>query len=290
MASKRNLSMSRREFLKAGVAGAALCTAGSLQASTPPKSKGKIPIALQLYSVRQDCARDLPAVIQAVGKMGYRGVEFAGYHNRSAKELRKMLDDNGLKCCGTHTGLNTLLGDQLAPTIEFNKILGNKFLIVPGLPRENTNSVQAWLDTAKLFNELAEKAKPHEMLVGYHNHSMEFGPMDGKLPWDLFFGNTKKEVVMQLDSGNAMHGGGDPLVFLKRYPGRALTVHLKEFSKKNPKALIGEGDMKWNEFLKTCEEVGGTEWFIVEYESDAHPPLVSVDRCLENLRIIYSHL
>jgi sugar phosphate isomerase/epimerase len=101
--------------------------------------------------------------------MGYVGVEFAGYYDRSADQLRKMLDDNGLVCCGTHTGLDTLLGDKLQPTIEFNKTLGNKYLVVPSLPEKYTASRQAWLDTAKVFNELAEKVKPHGMLVGYHN-------------------------------------------------------------------------------------------------------------------------
>jgi len=77
----------------------------------------RIPIALQLYSVRQDCAKDLPGTLAAVAKMGYDGVEFAGYHGRSAAELRKMCDDLGLKVAGTHIGLDTLLGDQINATI-----------------------------------------------------------------------------------------------------------------------------------------------------------------------------
>ena len=95
--------------------------------------KKKIPIGLQLYSVRTECARDLPGTISAVGKMGYKAVEFAGYYNRDAKTLRKLLDDAGLKCCGTHIGLETLLGDNLSKTVEFNQTLGNQFHIVPGL-------------------------------------------------------------------------------------------------------------------------------------------------------------
>ena len=95
---------SRRDLLKLGLGAAAVCTTGvNLFAA----DKKKIPIGLQLYSVRNDCQKDLPAVIQAVAKMGYQGVEFAGYYGRKADELRKLLDDNGLKCCGTHTGLNT---------------------------------------------------------------------------------------------------------------------------------------------------------------------------------------
>jgi sugar phosphate isomerase/epimerase len=244
----------------------------------------KIPIGLELYSVREDCARDLPGTLAAVARMGYEGVEFAGYHNRSAKELRQMLDDLGLKCCGTHTGFNTLMGDELPRTIEFNQTLGNRFLIVPGLPEERRNSRAAWLETARLMNEAAERAAPAGMRVGYHNHGVEFQPIDGELPWDLFFANTRPEVVMQLDFGNALHGGGDPIPYVERYPGRATTVHLKEYSATNDKALIGEGDVDWQRLFNLCETKGGTEWYIVEHETYAYPPLECVDRCLQAVR------
>jgi len=243
-----------------------------------------IPIGLQLYSVRKDCASDLPGTIAAVAEMGYAGVEFAGYYDYEAPELRKLLDEAGLKCCGTHISLDTLLGEELERTIEFNQILGNRFLIVPGLPEERRNSRAAWQETARLFSELAEKVKPHNMRVGYHNHMVEFQPMEGEMPWDTFFGNTSPEVVMQMDTGNALHGGGDPVHFLKRYPGRAATVHLKEYSTTNDSALIGEGDIDWDEVFNVCETIGGTEWYIVEQESYAYPPLECVKRCLENLR------
>ena len=216
--------------------------------------------------------------------MGYEGVEFAGYYDRSAKDMRKLLDDNGLKCCGTHTQLDTLLGDNLAKTIEYNKTIGNKYLIVPGLSGKYNSSHQAWLDTAKLFNELAEKVKPEGMLVGYHNHSTEFKAMDGELPWDTFYGNTTEDVVMQLDVGNAIHGGVDPLPYIYRYPGRAITVHVKEFSKTNNKALVGEGDVNWRAIGALCRAVGKTEWYIIEQESYAGTPLECVDKCLKNVR------
>ena len=114
--------------------------------------------------------------------------------------------------------------------------------------------------------------------------SVEFKELDGEKPWDTFFGNTRKDVVMQLDTGNAMHGGADPLPYLKKYPGRALTVHLKAFSKKDPKALIGEDDLDWKAIFEACETIGGTRWYIVEQESYAFPPLECVKRCLDNLR------
>lgn len=244
----------------------------------------RIPIVLQLYSVREDCARDLPGVLSAVAKMGYEGVEFAGYYNYDAPALKKMLDDLGLKVAGAHVRLDTLLGPELERSVAFHRALGNRFLIVPGFPPDRRSSRAAWLETARLMNEIAERLRPYGMRTGYHNHHIEFQPMEGELPWDTFFGNTNPEVVMQFDTGNALHGGGDAPTFLKRYPGRATTVHLKEYSKTNDKALIGEGDVPWDEVFRLCEGEGGTEWYIVEQESYAYPPLACVERCLQNLK------
>ena len=274
--------ITKREFLKLGVTG--FLTACTGCKSKKVKSKKRIPVGVQLYSVRHECAKDLPGTIKAVAKMGYKGVEFAGYYGRDAKTLRKLLDDTGLVCCGTHTGIDTLLGEELPKTIEFNRTIGNKYLIVPGLPEKYRSSRKAWQETAKLFNELSDKVKPHGMQVGYHNHNIEFRPLDGEMPWDTFFGNTKKEVIMQFDTGNAMGGGGDPVVFLKRYPGRATTVHLKAFSKSKPNAIIGDDELPWQEIFQICETIGQTKWYIVEYESDAYPPLVSIEKCLEAMR------
>jgi sugar phosphate isomerase/epimerase len=244
----------------------------------------RIPIGLQLYSVRDDCARDLPGTLAAVAKMGYEGVEFAGYYDRSAAELRKMLDDLGLKCCGTHTGLQTLLGEAFSGTVEFNQILGNKYLVVSWLPEEHTNSRAAWLETAKIFNQVAVNLNPFGLLCGYHNHHTEFTPMEGEMPWDMFFGNTSAEVIMQIDLGNCLHGGADPVQFLERYPGRATTVHLKEYKSGWDQALIGEGDVRWQDVFRLCETAGKTDWYIVEQESYAYPPLECVDRCLQALK------
>jgi sugar phosphate isomerase/epimerase len=244
----------------------------------------RIPIAVQLYSVRLECAKDLPGTLAGIAKMGYGGVEFAGYHNRTAAELRKMLDDNRLRCAGTHIDLATLLGDNLQKTIGFNRILGNKLLIVPSLPPKNTTTREGWLEMAKTFDDVAEKVKSHDMRVGYHNHNIEFKPLGGELPWDTFFGHTRKEVVMQVDVGNALEGGADPVAFLKRYPGRAASIHVKEYSKSNPKALVGQGDVNWKEIFQFLEKTGGTEWYIVEYEAQGVPPMEAIAACLENLR------
>jgi sugar phosphate isomerase/epimerase len=89
---------------------------------------------------------------------------------------------------------------------------------------------------------------------------------------------------MQYDIGNSIHGGADPIAILKRFPARTTTIHLKEYSKTNPNALTGEGDVPWKEVFRLCEEQGGTKWYIVEQESYAVTPLEAVALCLQNLR------
>jgi sugar phosphate isomerase/epimerase len=249
----------------------------------------RIPIALELYSVRNDLDKDVRGTLKAVAEMGYEGVEFAGPPKHPAELLRSLLDEFKLKCCGWHTPFALVQDDKLDQTVQFNKVIGNRFVIIPGVPAK----VRAdWLRHAEFFNRLAGKLAPHGMVTGYHNHHVEFTPLEGELPWDTVFKNTKKEVVMQLDTGNALFGGGDLVAILKKYPGRATTVHLKPYSKKagaqDPRQgfrpLIGEDDVPWAEIFRLCETISGTEWYIVEYESDAFAPLEAVKRCLQALK------
>ena len=197
--------------------------------------------------------------------------------------LKKMLDETGLKCCGTHIGLNTLLWDELDKTVAFNLELGNKYLVVPSLPKEMRESKDGWYKAAENFNEIAEKIRDKGLLCGYHNHNIEFRELDGEMPWEILLNNTE-DVIMQLDTGNAYHGGADPVELLGKCAGRGVTVHLKEFSSTNDKALIGEGDTDWQKVFELVENAGKTEWYIVEQESYAYEPLECIAKCRENLR------
>jgi sugar phosphate isomerase/epimerase len=252
----------------------------------------KVPIALELYSVRHDLEKDTRGTLKAVAEMGYEGVEFAGGTKATGEELRGYLDEFGLVCCGWHTPISAVQDSTLEQTITLNKTVGNPNIIIPGLPGEMTRTRADWLKTAQFFNALAAKLAPHGMATGYHNHHVEFQALDGELPWDTFFGNTNKEVIMQLDTGNAIYGGAEILSILEKYPHRAITVHLKPYShtaaKENPhhgfRPVIGEDEVPWDTVFHLCETIGDTQWYIVEYESDAYPPLEAVERCLKNLR------
>jgi sugar phosphate isomerase/epimerase len=279
MKSSPPFKMPRRDFL--GAIGAAGLTvgAGLPVLAADASGAGKIPVGLELYSVRDQCRQDLPGTLVAVAKMGYKGVEFAGYWGRSAKELRKMLDDNGIVACGTHTPYESVIGDKLKETIEFNKTIGNKFLIVPSM---SADSKQEWLDRAKLFNELADKVKPEGMAVGYHAHAHDFKKYDGETAWDLFFGNTRPEVIMQLDTSNCADAGMDPVVILKKYPGRVRTIHIKAHGG-GAEAVIGEDKLDWKSIFAFCEGPGKTEWYVVEHET-SRDPLDAVKRSFEALK------
>ena len=271
--------LNRREFLwRTSLAAGAALSLGVSQAGMAADRR-KIPFGVQLYSLREQCRTDLPGMLAAVSKIGFKGVEFAGYHGRSAKELRQMLDANGLVACGTHTPYESVLGDRLKETIEFNRTIGNRFLIVPSM---SAKSKAEWLEKAKLFNELAARVKPEGMFVGYHAHAHDFEKFDGETAWDLFFGNTRTEVIMQLDTSNCCDGGADPLAVLRRYPGRARSIHVKA-NGAGPEAVVGEDKVNWPEVFAFCETRGGTQWYVLEHET-SKDPLDAVKRSFDALK------
>jgi sugar phosphate isomerase/epimerase len=210
-------------------------------------------------------------VLAKIAKIGYHGVEFAGYYGHSAQDIKKILDDNGLKAAGTHIGLETLMGDQLPKTIEFNHTIGNKNLIVPSLAQKYRSSVAAWKDTAKLFSEIAAKVKPEGFTVGYHNHNLEFEKLEGEIPFDVFYGAASPDVKVQLDIGHASRAGANVVDVIHRYKGRIISVHVKEYSPKNDNAVLGDPGsvIPWKNVFKALQASPGLEWYISEEEGRA---------------------
>jgi sugar phosphate isomerase/epimerase len=273
--------ISRREFVRRsalGTAGVAVGLAVSKESSLLAAQK-KIPVGLQLYSIREQCQKDLAGMLSTVSKIGYKGVEFAGYYGHDAKAIRKMLDDNGLVCCGTHTPYESVQPNKLKETVEFNRTIGNRFLIIPWMEGKTK---QDWVAKAKEFNVLADKVKGEGMYVGYHAHAHDFTMFEGVTAWDLFFGGTNAEVVMQLDTSNCREGGADPVAVLRKYPGRARTIHLKA-SGGGPDSVIGEDKVNWSEVFAFCEGPGKTEWYILEHES-GKDPVDAVTRSFASLK------
>jgi sugar phosphate isomerase/epimerase len=266
--------MDRRTFFRT-TAGAAIFGAVAERALFAAQNYGgkKVPIALQLYTVGADLRRDMAGTLAQVAKLGYKGVEFAGFNNVAAADIKKMLADNGLQCVGCHTGLNTLQGDEFQKTVDFNKAIGNPRLIAPSLPGSYTSSRKAIEDAADIFNGLAEKLKPLGMKTGFHCHPGEFRDVEGATVWDIFFTRANKDVIMQCDLGHMGTGKADQVAYMTKYPGRAQTVHVKPA---NAAPLLGDpaDTNKWPEIFKACESVGGTEWYIVEYDGGSMDKVV----------------
>lgn len=269
--------LSRREFLKLSAAGLATVALAWQFAPLARAAGGKIPIGLQLWPLKKQCEADLPAVIDALGKMGYQGIEYApfGYLNRKPGELVNMMKASGVVCCGSHVKFTTL-EQNFQETVEFNQALGNKLLIVASVPKERGATKQGWLDVVKFFNETSDKLKPSGMSLAYHAHPPDFKPIEGAVPWDLVFENANRDLVMQLDTGNCQEGGGDPVAVLKKYLPRARTIHLREFGGPAD-AVIGGGEMRWKEIFALCE-TGVTEWYVVDHDRPSPDPLGNLKR------------
>jgi len=260
-----------------------------------------IPLALQLYSVKDEAAADLADVIAQAGDWGFDGVEFAGYHGHSASQVRTMLDAAGLQCAGAHVPIDQLEGEAVGATAEFHLAIGCPYLIVPWLPGDRRDSVEACKRTADLFNEIARSLVPHGLRAGFHCHAIDCKPLPDapdKTPWSLLGELTGEAFIMQYDTANGLEGSGDAVAPVLANPGRGVSTHLKEYkvgATDDPEtghgqAVIGEGSVPWADVFAACEKPvdqggAGTRWYVVEQEG--HPtlnPMNAAKRGLDNLR------
>jgi sugar phosphate isomerase/epimerase len=249
----------------------------------------KAPIGLQLFAVRGECRKDLPATLRSVRELGYQAVEPWGYNGdkvewmgRPAKELRLLLDDAGLACCGMHLSTAALLGDNLARTIELNQTLGNRFCIV-AMDKARMSSEPGIAELADILAATAAALGPLNMATGYHAHAFDFERVGGRTAWDNLFSRTAADIIMQLDIGNCASGGGDPVGILRKFPGRARSVHLKDFGGPDG-SVIGEGQADWKEIFRLVETSQNTEWFVVEEGSQDGTGFDIPRRSLEALK------
>ena len=244
----------------------------------------KIPVALQMYTVREEQAKDFVGTLRKVRQIGYEAVEFAGTGGMAAKDLRAVLDDLGLKACGIHIGVDALT-KTLDETIEYNLAIANPFLVCPGIPEEMRNSAEAWRKTARIFDEAGAKARQHGLLVGYHNHNIEFQKFDGQYGLDILLKNSGRgNVSSELDVFWAKFGGVAPAAYMKTQPGRIALLHLKDMAKDEKSfAEVGEGILDFKAIFAEAERAG-VQAYIVEQDTCARPPLESVKISLDNLK------
>jgi sugar phosphate isomerase/epimerase len=276
---------SRREFIGLGGSVAVAALFGrTVRAAAPPWKR--LPIGTQLWCVRKQLATDIPGTLAQLAAAGFDGVELENAFGKPGTEWRKHLDANKLKACGFHHTLQELQGDKLAATIEFNQAIGNDKLIIRSLAPDVYKSADLLKKTADAVNEAAERVKPHRMRVGYHNHTTDFNKIDGEYWWNAFADKTAKNVILQLDTGNAseLPGGVRLADLVRRNAGRTVSMHVKPFSTKNPNAYIGSDELDWPGIMTAAETVGGLEWYIVEYEKEGVPPVEALKANLDGLK------
>ncbi len=277
----QNSSFSRRSFL---------ATAASAAVAPSVFGKKKIPVGIELYSVRTEMAKDIFAPVKAVAKMGYEGVEFYGPYMSwtldQAKEMRKLMDDLKIKCYSTHNGSDSFTDSKISTAIQLNSILGSKYIVMASAGR--VVGADGWKKVAETLTSSAEKVKGAGLKVGFHNHATEWKPVDGQKPIEILAKNTPPSVMLQLDVGTTVEAGNDPVAWIKANPGRFNSIHCKDYSKeKGYKVLFGEGASPWKEIFKAVEKKGGIEFYLIEQEGYDLPPYEVAEKCLANFKKIH---
>ena len=239
-------------------------------------------IALQLYTVRDETARDFKSTLHRVAEIGYTAVEFAGYGNLSSKDMATLLADTGLHAIGSHVTLPALEKDFDG---EINSCLdlGCPLLVVPSVA-EKWRTGQGTKDLCKILNAYGRLAQTHGITLVYHNHDFEFRPdVAGKLMIDTLVAGTDPALLkLELDVFWAAFAGVAPIGFISKYAERVVALHLKDMTPNHTFTEVGDGILDIASYAKAAQ-AGGTKYFIVENDRPGIPPLESACRSFENI-------
>jgi sugar phosphate isomerase/epimerase len=301
------MNSSRRSFLRNSAFGLGALAFASPALQSLAAVKYKKLVGVQLYSVRDDMRKDPQATLNALAEMGYKYVEHANYVNRKfygweAKEFRKRLDDLGIKMPSGHTVMGKAHWDDAKNdftdlwkyTVEDAAVLGQELVISPSIDmgiRKDKNLLLKYMD---IFNKSGELCNKFGMRFGYHNHDFEFSEkLEGELLYDIMLNNTDpKLVAQQLDIGNMINGGGVPAEVMKKFPGRFVSMHVKDevpakTGHEHFESTIlgkGSGQIDVQALVKLGDKEGGTKHFIIEQE--AYQGLQPLDCMKENIAIM----
>ena len=271
-------SLSRRTFL--ALAGAVPFAVHGRAANNTP------PVGLELYTVRDALQKDLMGTVRAVAKMGYTLVEFySPYYQwtpQQARDVRKLLDDLGVRCLSTHNSSDALAPSGLQKAIDLNQAIGSKYIVMasPG----DVTGPDGWRAVADRLNAASERLAPLGMAAGYHNHGPEWKPLAGKRPMDILAASTTKNVALQFDVGTCVAAGADPVAWITANPGRIKSMHCKDWAPgRNYGVLFGEGVSPWAKIFEAAESTGGIEYYLIEQEEGpADEQLKCAAGCLAN--------
>ena len=246
-----------------------------------------LPIALQVYSVREDAQNDFKGTMQRIKDMGYEGVELAGLYGKSGAEIKAVLEEVGLALVSAHVAVEDLQKD--AVLAEYAS-MGLKWIAIPWMNVEANEDGAA--NAVETIREIAVRCKEHGMQLLYHNHDFEFQKVNGEYILDRFYREVPEDLLKtELDTCWVNVGGENPAAYIKKYAGRVPVLHLKDFigqksenmydlirsedeavsteeAKKNcafEYRPLGLGLQKVDELLQAAEEAG-TQWLIVEQD------------------------
>lgn len=242
----------------------------------------KLPVAIQLYSVRDAMEKDFAGTLKKIAGLGYKGVEFAGFGGFPAVQMKELLGELGLIPVGSHTSMASLQGN-LDEIIEYNLTIGNKYIICPFNKYESKDD---YISAAKFYDECGKKIRAFGLELLYHNHDFEFTKYDGEYGLDIIFKNVKPENVgAELDLGWIFYTGIDPAAFLKNFKKRCPLVHIKDFMSIGEKTFteIGNGLVDVKGIAAAAVEAG-VEWLIVEQDVSNSTPMESARINLENMK------
>jgi sugar phosphate isomerase/epimerase len=248
--------MNRRSFvhsLTASIAGASLL----------PRLRGAVTrldrVGLELYAVRDAMSRDPEGTLAAVRAMGYTDVELLWSMNnfgRTPRQVRATLDQVGLRAPSAHIAPETILKDW-DKSLETAKLLGHDYLIVPSFSTEASNTLDKWRHWADQFNSAGAVARKSNIWLAFHNEAEHMKPIDGVTPYDLFIDRTDPAAVrLQLDTGNMVMGGGDPLRYLEKYRARYWSFHIKDIvADRSKDTELGKGTVDIRRILAAVPDV-----------------------------------
>lgn len=248
----------------------------------------QIPIAVQVYSVRQEAEADFAGTMKRLAQMGYDGVELAGLYGKTAEEIGSVLKENGLTAVSAHVPVEEFEKD-LEGTLNTYAALGCKWLAIPWLGEDRRFGAERYEETLKLIGEIAEGCKKRGMQLLYHNHDFEFQKtLEGVYHLDQLYLDVPADVLgTELDMCWVTVGGAEPCGYLKKYAGRCPLVHMKDFRRENGEVVLvplGDGEVEVQAIAQTAIE-GGAQWFVIEQDDHVHgEPMADMEKNIQVLK------
>ncbi len=234
-------------------------------------------IGVQLYTVRSEMAKDFEGSLQKVAAIGYREVEFAGYYNKTPKDVKTILDRYGLTAPAAHAPLRDIQ-TRIGPTIEAAKAIGHQFLICPYLEDKDRRTLDDYKRHAETFNKAGEECRKAGIQFGYHNHDFEFETMGGQLPYDLLLAATDKKLVkMELDLYWISKANQNPVAYLEQHRDRFVLFHVKEMDKTPKRGIteVGRGVIDFKTIFAKAP-AGAIKHYFVEQDICPGSPFDSI--------------